>query len=59
MLFETTSTTITIYHCDENWNKLSEFANFELTSTEEDYHFTLRKLYIPIYFVEEESSVIG
>jgi hypothetical protein len=58
VVFETTPTTITVYHCDEDWNKLKEFANFELTSPEEDYHFSLRKLYMPIYFVEQESTLL-
>jgi hypothetical protein len=58
LMFETTSTTISVYYCDQNWQKIKEFANFELTSHQEEYHLFLRRSYLPKYFVEEQSSVI-
>jgi hypothetical protein len=59
IIFETTFTTITVYHCDQNWQKIKEFANMDLSGPEEDYHLVLRISYLPKYFVEEQSTVIA
>jgi hypothetical protein len=58
-IFETTATTITVYYCNGDWQKLSEFANFDLMSPERDYHLMLRKSYLPEYFVQEQSTEIA
>jgi hypothetical protein len=55
MLFETSATTIIVYLCDEDWNKVAEYAHFELTSHQEDYHFYLRKMSLTQYFVKDIS----
>jgi hypothetical protein len=57
-LLETTSTTVTVYHCDEDWNKISEFSNMDLPGSQQDYHLVLRKSYLPKYFVPESSTII-
>jgi hypothetical protein len=58
IIFETTPTTITVYHCNQDWSKSKEFTHFELTTSEKEYHLVLRKSYLPRYFVQEKSTLI-
>jgi hypothetical protein len=58
-ILETTPTTIIVYQCDQDWNKISEFSKMDLSGPEEDYHLVLRKSYLPKYFVEEQSTIIA
>jgi hypothetical protein len=57
-IVETTPTIIRVYHCDQDWKKISEFSSMALSGPQGDYHLVLRKSYLPKYFVEEKSSVI-
>ena len=57
-IVETTPTINIVYHCDEDWNKISEFSKMAISGPKKDYHLVLRKSYLPKYFVEEQSSVI-
>jgi hypothetical protein len=56
-IIETTSTTITVYHCDSDWDKIGEFTNMKLMRDEEEYHSFLRKSYLPQYFVKDISTL--
>jgi hypothetical protein len=57
-IFETTPITITVYHCNGDWQKISEFASFNLMSPEQEYHTMLGKGYLPECFVEQQSTII-
>jgi hypothetical protein len=48
-----------VYYFNGDWQKISEFASFNLMSPEQEYHTMLGKGYLPEYFVEEQSTVIA
>ncbi len=58
LMFETTPDTITIYYCDELWKPVKEFAQMELTGSEEAYHRNIRYSHRKVLFEEQQSTSI-
>ncbi len=56
LMFETTLNTITVYYCDELWKPVKEFAQMELTGSEEEYHRNIRYSHRKVILVEQQST---